>query len=176
MYLDYKFFSTQNQPKDKSDVHYFKLQYIGNLSYHIKNKLSNLCKEFCKENFDIKLIFNSFKIKNYFSYKDLIPNALKSFLVYKFICASCVSGYIGETCRHFKTRIEEHIKKDSKTHIFKHLHSNGTCFDSYSSHCFKIIDKANSKFDLKIKEALHINWRKPNFNAQQNHLALTLPL
>ena len=40
--------------------------------------------------------------------------------------------------------------------------------------CFKIIDKANSKFDLKIKEALHINWRKPNLNAQQNHLVLTL--
>ena len=42
--------------------------------------------------------------------------------------------------------------------------------------CFKIIDKANSKFDLKIKEALHINWRKPNLNAQQGHLALTLSL
>ena len=40
----------------------------------------------------------------------------------------------------------------------------------------KLIDKANSKFDLKIKEALHINWRKPNLNAQQNHLALTLSL
>ena len=50
------------------------------------------------------------------------------------------------------------------------------CFDSYNSLCFKIIDKANSKFDLKIKEALHINWRKPNLNAQQNHLALTLSL
>ena len=42
--------------------------------------------------------------------------------------------------------------------------------------CFKIIDKVNSKFDLKIKEALHINWRKPDLNAQQNHLVLTLPL
>ena len=41
---------------------------------------------------------------------------------------------------------------------------------------FKIIDKVNSKFDLKIKEALHINWRKPNLNAQQNHFALTLSL
>ena len=44
------------------------------------------------------------------------------------------------------------------------------------THCFKIIDKANSKFDLKIKEAFHINWRKPNLNSQQNHLALTLSL
>ena len=60
--------------------------------------------------------------------------------------------------------------------FFKHLHSTTTCFDSYNSLCFKIIDKANSKFDLKIKEALHINWRKPNLNAQQNHLALTLSL
>ena len=41
---------------------------------------------------------------------------------------------------------------------------------------FKIIDEANSKFDLKIKEALYINWRKPSINAQQNHLALTLSL
>ena len=73
----------------------------------------------------------------------------------------------------FKTGIEEHIKKDNKSHIFKHLHSTATCFDSYNSLCFKIIDKGNSKFELKIKEALHINI---NLNAQQNHLALTLSL
>ena len=29
---------------------------------------------------------------------------------------------------------------------------------------------------LKIEGALHINWRKPNLNAQQSHLALTLSL
>ena len=101
---------------------------------------------------------------------------MQSFLVYKFTCASCSSSYIGETCRHFKTRIEEHIKKDNKSQIFKHLLSTAMCFDSINSLCFKIIDKANSKFDLKIKEALHINSRKPNLNAQQNHLALTLLL
>ena len=110
-YLDYKFSTNQNQLKDKSDVHYFKLPHIGNLSHHSKNKLSKLCKEFCKENFNIKVVFNLFKIKNYFGYKDPIPNDFKSFLVYKFTCASCSSSYIGETCRHFKTRIEEHIKK-----------------------------------------------------------------
>ena len=30
-YLDYKFFSNQNQLKDTADVHYFKLPYIDNL-------------------------------------------------------------------------------------------------------------------------------------------------
>ena len=39
-----------------------------------------------------------------------------------------------------------------------------------------LIAKANSKFDLKIKETLHISWGKPNLNAQQNHLALTFSL
>ena len=159
-YLDYKFSTNENQLKDISDAHYFKLPYIDNFSNHIKNKFWKLCKEFCKENFNIKLVFNSFKIKNYSSYKDPIPDDFKSFLVYKFTCASYSSSYIGKTCRHFKTRIEEHIKKDNKSHIFKHLHSTATCFDSYNSLCFKIIDKANSKFDLKLKEALHINWRK----------------
>ena len=37
-YIDCKFSSNQNQLKDKSDIHYFKLPYIGNLSQHIKNK------------------------------------------------------------------------------------------------------------------------------------------
>ena len=102
-YLDYKVSSNQNQLKHKCDVHSFKLPYIVNLSHHIKNKLSKLCNKFCKENFNIKLVFSSFKIKH-FSYKDPIPNYLKSFLLYKFTCASCSSSYIAET------RIEEHIK------------------------------------------------------------------
>ena len=41
--------------------------------------------------------FNSFKIKNYLSCKEPIPHDLKSFLVYKFTCASCGSSYIGKT-------------------------------------------------------------------------------
>ena len=41
---------------------------------------------------------------------------------------------------------------------------------------FIIIDKANSKFNLKIKEGLRINSRKPNLNVQQNHLVLTFSL
>ena len=137
-YLDYKFSSNQNQLNNKCDVHYFKLPYIGNLSHHNKNKLSKLSKEFCKETFNIKFL----------------------------TCASCNSSYIDKTCRYFKTRIEEHIKKDNKSHIFKHLQSTATCFGSYNSLCFEIIHKANSKFDLKIKEALHTNWRKLTLNAQ----------
>ena len=114
----------KEQLKDKSDALYFELPYIGNLSHHIENKLSKLCKKSCRENFNIKLVFNSFKIKNYFAYRDPIPNDLKSFLVCKFTSASCSSSYIGETSRYFKTRIQEHITKDNKSHIFITLLGN----------------------------------------------------
>ena len=42
-YLDCKFSGNQNQLKEKSDVHYFRLPYIGNLSRHIENKPWKLC-------------------------------------------------------------------------------------------------------------------------------------
>ena len=81
---------------------------------------------------------------------------MKSFLVYKFTCASLSSSYVSKICRHFKSRIEEHIKKKNNSDIFKHLHSNATFFDSYNSLCFKKIDKVNLKLELKIKETLDI--------------------
>ena len=57
-HLYYKFSSNQNQLNYKSDVHYFKWPYIGNLWQHIKNKRSKLCKEFWKENLNIKIKIN----------------------------------------------------------------------------------------------------------------------
>ena len=51
-------------------------------------------------------------------------------------------------------------KRITNLMVFKHLHSTATSFDSYNSLCFKIFDKADSKFDFKTKEAFYINWRK----------------
>ena len=43
-YINYTFSSNQNQLKVTSEVHYFKLPYIGNLSHYIINKLSKPSK------------------------------------------------------------------------------------------------------------------------------------
>ena len=100
---------------------------------------------------------------------------MKSFLVYKFTCTSCSSSYIGETCHHLKLGLRS-ISKRITSPIFLNMYTPPQHALTHKILCFKIIDKANSKFDLKIKEALHINWKKPNLNAKQNHLALTLSL
>ena len=66
---------------------------------------------------------------------------------------------VAKTC-HFKTRIEEHIKK-YKSLIFLNIYTP-------PQHALnKLIDKANSKFDLKSKETLHVNCTKPNLNASK---------
>ena len=104
-YLDHNFSSNQNELKGTSNVYYFKLPCIGKFSDHIKNKLCELCNEFCKENFKIKLVFNSFKIKSHFSNKDPIPDKLKYFLVYKFTSASKLVVILKLVLRNISKRI-----------------------------------------------------------------------
>jgi len=64
-----------------------------------------------------------------FSPKDFIPESLKSRVVYQFICASCGARYIGETNRHFHTRVNEHLFRDKNFHVYKHLNCFGHCQD-----------------------------------------------
>ena len=69
-YLDYKFSSNQNQLKDKSDVHYFKLPYIGNLSHHIKNKtFETKQRVFLKKILTLSLFLAHSKLKIIFHIK-----------------------------------------------------------------------------------------------------------
>ena len=108
-----------NNNKVSSEVNklrYFKLPYIGKCSEQVQKKITKLCKQYWNEN-NVKIVFNLFKISNYFSVKDATLYFIKSFLVYKFICTRCKSCYIGKSCRHLITRIEEHIKKDKKSFL-----------------------------------------------------------
>ena len=119
-----KVHSSSDQSNPESDkTRFYKLPYIGKHSEQVQKKLSKICKQFCKDA-DLKVVFTSLKINNYFSTKDKTHYFLKTFLVYKFVCARCNSCYIGKTCCHIKTRVDEHVKKDKKSNINKHLHNN----------------------------------------------------
>ena len=172
-YLNEKF-SSNSQEKSSSDTsRYFKLPFIGRYSDVTKNKIQSLTKKLCKD-IDVKIVFNSFKIKDLFSTKDPLPSYLKSNVVYKFSCASCNACYIGETTRHLSQRIDEHLRKDKNSHIYKHLHENLECFDNCTNACFSILDSATTTYQLKIKEGLHIEWEKPMLNKQVFHVSSTL--
>ena len=93
--------------------------------------------------------------------------------MYKFTCANCNVSYVGETCRHLDVRIEEHFKSAS-SHIHKHLSNQHACKAACDKSCFQIIDSATSSFRLKIKEAIHINWDKPELNKQMRHTVVSI--
>ena len=159
-------------PSDNNDTLYFKLPFLP-FSNLAQRKVRTLIKKYCS-NLRIKLAFSSFKIKNIMKVKDSVPRSLRSCVVYKFNCAGCNSVYVGETCRHISTRIREHLFTDKNSHIFKHLKSSKTCRNSCNDSCFKIIDRAKSYHQLKVKEALHILWEGPDLNKQVQHYNFSL--
>ena len=96
-------------------------------------------------------------------------------MVYHFNCAGCNASYVGHTTRHLTTRIKEHLGTDKNSHIFKHLHSSVHCRSKCTGNEFKVIDSAQSKYSLKLKEYMHIEWLKPNLNIQKKYeVSMTL--
>ena len=85
---------------NSTNFRYFKLPYIGNFSKLADIKIKTLSKNFCSD-VKIKVVFSSLKIKNLFTFKESIPDALKSYVVYEFTSAGCNTRYIGESTRHF---------------------------------------------------------------------------
>ena len=62
--------SNSDQSNPESDKRrFYKLPYVGKYSEQVQKKLSKICKQLCKDA-DLKIIFTSFKINNYFSTKD----------------------------------------------------------------------------------------------------------
>ena len=161
------------KPKDDINSSFFKLPYIGMYSDFVSKRVKQLGKQYCK-NVDIKISFSMFKIGDMFSLKSNVPKNLESGVVYHFKCAACNSSYVGETMRYFETRVHEHLYKSTQpTAIFQHLEKNINCKSKCNESCFKIIDRARTKFTLEIKEAIHTQLLKPNITKQKN-LSVTI--
>ena len=71
-------------------------------------------------------------------------------------------------------RIKEHLETEKKSYIFAHFVNNETCKALRTENCFEIIDSASSPFKLKMKEAMHIIWKKPLLNKQQKHVSISI--
>ena len=171
-YIDRKY-SPQIEEKTP-EPRFYKLPYIGKYSTEVKQKLNKIIKKCCSDDTNIRLIFTPFKIGSCFSLKDKPVFAQKSSVVYKFVCASCTASYIGETSRHISTRISEHLGKDKNSHVYKHLMSSQACQTSCDENCFSVLDHAETKYKLRIKEGLYIQWEKPLLNTQVINMNMTL--
>ena len=93
---------------------------------------------------NVKIIFSPFKLSTMFNTKDFVPDSVKSRVVYQFTCANFGARHIGETNRHFNTRINEYLFRDKNSHIFKRLSASKGCRDKCYISCFKILDHAST--------------------------------
>ena len=114
---------------------------------------------------------HSFCVRNMFRYKDRLPSALMSSVVYKFQCARCSSSYIGRTRRQFKVGVDEHLGISTRTNRIL----GAPAFSAVREHCtdcnhellrdsFSVVSRAPSVYDLDIHEGLLIARDKPCLN------------
>ena len=59
-------------------------------------------------------------------------------------------------------------------HIFRHLKDSPHCRALCSTDNFHVLDHASTSFQLKIKEAIHIQREQPSLNQQLHHVNLKL--
>ena len=157
-----------------------KFPFISNHHNEVlKQNLNALIAQFYPQ-VNLRVIFyNNRTIANMFPFKDVIPVDLRSNIVYKYTCGVCNSAYIGETTRHFKTRVAEHMGisprtgrpvKNPKSNIFKHHKDLGHALHESN---FSIIGSASS-YDTKILESIQIHAQKPSLNGMTASIPLNI--
>ena len=128
----------------------------------------------------IRIVFRpSCRLSTSFPFKDRIPIALRSHVVYKFMCQCCSALYVGQTRRHIHTRISEHMKVSPLTGKKRSIPTMSSILalkhmQKYpvSASDFKILSSATSEWDLLIREILLIS----HFNLVLNANIRSTPL
>jgi hypothetical protein len=151
---------------------YIGLPYLGKQTDLIRKKIIRIFKQFVPHK-DLIIYFKpGLRVGNFFHIKDLTPLDLRSSIIYNFTCTSCQASYIGQTSRHFRHRIAEHMGVSHLTwkEVKNKVHSN---IREHVTHCpnsscspqnFKIIATGTSEQELLIKERLLIAKYKPVLN------------
>ena len=98
---------------------YLVLPYMGKMSALVKSgpaRSLNKRLPFC----NVRIIFKtSNRLRNYFSFKDVVSEPLRSCQIYNFTCGNCNASHTGKIFRHMKVRVSEHQGVSPRTG--KHL-------------------------------------------------------
>ena len=145
-----------------------RVPYYGSESVKFAKRLSGIITR--KFDVDIKIVYSTFKVKNYFRLKSRTPFHLLSNVIYQYDCvANAQISYIGYTKRHMVTRTAEHIVPAlaKKSHVFAHIKNCDSCKGSQLSvHDFKVLQHCVDETECKIAEAFAIKKCRPVINKQ----------
>ena len=97
-----------------------------------------------------------------------------SFLFHGEVVQAVMPVIFGETTHHLTKKIKEHLETEKKSHIFARLVNNENWSVVSTENCFKIINSISTPFRLKLKEAMHIIWKKLSLNEQQKRVNISI--
>ena len=90
-------------------VIYFCLPFTGHHGLQIQSQLQKFLSS-AYPDISLRVVFRpSYRLSNFFPFKDRIPGELRSHVVYLYKCQCCGALYVGQTRRHIHMRISEHI-------------------------------------------------------------------
>ena len=115
---------TPQEKKDEAEVKqiFWRLPFIREKESQTIKTVRSI-NQILPANHKFRVVFDTYKSSRIFPNKDKVSTSLVSNLVYKYKCWQCDSCYIGETRRHFITRIQEHIEgRPRDSEITKHVH------------------------------------------------------
>ena len=100
--------------------------------------------------------------------KDRLPTDSITSALYSVKCKTCSGEYVGETLRVLRVRKKEHcdairLEQSSESAIAEHVHEQSMPHE-IDWQSIKAVDRARWKRERKIKEAFHIQKRKPQLN------------
>ena len=148
----------------------------GNLKRELTKILSKLYPYV-----EFRFIFkNPLTIGSLFTFKDTLPESMRSSVIYKFSCPKCNLGkYVGCTKRLLKVRIDSHrgvshrtgcaLRTKEQSAIRSHCNS---CHHNISYSDFSIIAQTSNPFHLPILESLYIKQLVPDLNNQTTSIPL----
>ena len=118
---------------------------------------------------DVSVIFTTRKLQTLMS-SPIAPVAadLRSRVVYEIRCSGCNARYVGQTVRHFCTRLKEHLKTTAP--VGEHL----TGCEGVTRYETKTPTQAPDPITLYTMEALHIRRRQPQLNSREEYRQRTL--
>lgn len=160
------------------------LPFLGKASLEMKSRITHMFKDLLPSVKVNVILSSKYRLSSVFKFKDKIPDDLRSHILYKFSCTSCNAKYIGETTRHLKVRLSEHLalsylterntKPDTtvSTPVTKHCHGTNAHLNDPSS--FKIVGQGQNEFCLRVKESLLIHKDQPSLNKDDDSTPLYL--
>ena len=182
-FLNMKFTPVPVKPDVNKLKKFIPLPYFGKRTNKLKKEVDAILRRFYPY-LDPRIVLrNSFTIGSLFKFKDCVPKACRSAVVYKFSCPSCEGSYIGSTYVRLISRVCQHQGKSDRTGerlsspVASSIRDHSLeCDTPFTIDNFRIVDRKRHNFNLRILESLYICKNKPTLNDKSSAYKLSIAM